>query len=89
MEIYLERIRDLLARRYLLIRDSVHSASYAFHECSSERQPSGARGEIQGCVRQELVRLLRQQCSGGLRDHRVRLSILGSPQTSAKYHQPC
>ena len=55
MEIYLERIRDLLARECYTSwsLDGESSLAYSF---SPERQSSSTRGEIKGCIREEFVR---------------------------------
>ena len=58
MEIYLERIRDLLARQCYTFwsLDGESSLACSF---SPERQSSSTRGEVKGCVREEPLRLLR------------------------------
>ena len=63
MEIYLERIRDLLARRFHpLVQINYRSLQY-FHPRSPERQSPNSRGEVKRYLRQEPFGFLRQQRS--------------------------
>ena len=56
MEIYLERIRDLLARMYIILGQwRIRIMRVGF---SAKRQPPSTRGEVKGCLRQEFDRLL-------------------------------
>src|SRR5882762_185745 len=65
MEIYLEKIRDLLAREHPFPDRGITLKLPS----SSERQPPSPRGEEPRRLCQESVRLLCQQCARGLRDN--------------------
>ena len=66
MEIYLERIRDLLQRAFDNVPLSFSTESFQF---STKRQSPNTRGKIKRRIREKSVRLLREQCSRGLRNY--------------------